>query len=239
MKRLIRLTHITILSVASLAVDLAVVQREAHALQGGEDPALLPVLVDKRYGSKHLHQLSLNFSTAMASKFVEATGVYATYGYNFTDLLGVEVGGGFFAGRESSIMAEVRQNFPGQEPPLTDLYQLNWAVQADVVLVPLYGKMSLASEINPSYDLFILGGGGIAGLKRQIGESALGQSEKKISPMFNFGVGFRFYIVRWLGIRLELRDVFYPEGDSDPNKTGLTHNLLFQGGVQFILGGDK
>src|SRR5688500_2091821 len=91
---------------AALLVTLAVssVEGEAFALQGGEDPALLPVLLDKRFGLDGAHQLSIAFSTAIAAKFVEATGAFGSYTYNFSDLLGFELGGGFFFGRESSIM---------------------------------------------------------------------------------------------------------------------------------------
>jgi len=109
MQRLVRIG----IHMAAFAAVL-VTEHAAFALQGGEDPALLPVLVDKRYGPGGRHQLSVFVSTAMVSKFVEATGAYATYDFNFTDVIGVELGGGYFLSGESSIMKEVRDNFPAQ-----------------------------------------------------------------------------------------------------------------------------
>src|SRR5262245_11716618 len=97
-----RFNKISILVAA--AISSAGVEKTAHALQGGEDPALLPILLDKRFGAGGRSQLALMFSTAMASKFVEATGAQLTYSYNFTDLFGVEIGAAGFLGSESSIM---------------------------------------------------------------------------------------------------------------------------------------
>lgn len=209
----------------------------ALALQGGEDPALLPVLVDKRFGERGRHQLSLALSTSMASKFVEATGGFLTYAYGFTDVIALELGGGFFLGSESSIMQEVRQNFPGQEPPLSDLYQIQFLANADLMLVPIYGKMSFASEFDPSFDLFLVAGAGIAGTRRQVGIDDTKTFDSKITPAFNFGLGFRFYFSRLVALRVEFRDFFYP--DPGEGVDGLTFNLMFHGGLQLAFGGEE
>jgi len=215
---------------------LASMSAPAYALQGGEDPALLPVLIDKRFGSDGVHQVAAQFSTAMATKFIEGTGAYLTYGYNFTDILGLEVGGAFILGSESKIMSQVRVQFPNQEPPLSDLYQLQWMANANFMLVPLYGKMSFASEFDPGYDLYITAGAGAGGVRRQLGqEGRSGQFDSKVSPIFNIGLGLRFYLTKMIALRVELRDFFFPEPDSA--KSGFTWNLHFQGGVQFNFGG--
>ncbi|MBI4818246.1 MAG: outer membrane beta-barrel domain-containing protein [Deltaproteobacteria bacterium] len=239
----------TCVLVLSALVVLASEVPNAYALQGGEDPALLPVLMDKRFGKKSVHQLSLAFSTAMATKFVEDNGVMLTYGYNFSDLFGLELGGGFFFGQESNIMDEVRAQFAGVEPPLSDLHQIQWMGIIDLVLVPLYGKMSFASELDPSYDLFILAGGGFAGLRKQSGylDKASGNDTREYStaskPIFNFGLGLRFYFSKLVALRLEFRDYFYPDPlpnpNDDPKKETdpLTWGLHFQGGLQFSFGG--
>jgi outer membrane beta-barrel protein len=218
----------------AVGVGLCLASRPASALQGGEDPALLPVLVDKRFGNGGRHQLSLQFSTAFATKFVEATGGTLSYGYNFSDLIGFEIYGGGFIGNESSIMDEVRAQFGAMEPPLSDLYQLQWSAGADLVLVPFYGKMSFASEVDPAYDLYALLGGGVAGLRRQVGADDVRTFESKTGPAFNFGFGLRFYFTQWLGLRLEFRDYFFPDPEG-----GFSWNLHFQGGFQFNFGGGR
>jgi outer membrane beta-barrel protein len=218
------------------------IERSAFALQGGEDPALLPVLVDKRFSGKGRLQTSVMFSTSMVTKFVEGIGFELGAQYAFSDLLAVGVSGGYFFSGETSIMKEVRENFPSQEPPLSDLYQFNWTGGLDVMFVPIYGKMSFASEFDPSFDLYFIGGGGVAGTKRTIAEG----SRSKIAPVFNVGFGLRFYFTKMVALRLEFRDYFYPDpGANDPENSepgtevgGLTWHLHFQAGLQFAFGGD-
>lgn len=220
---------------------------EAYALQGGEDPALLPVLVDKRFGMSGRHQASLFFSTSMVTKFVESIGVMGAYQFNFSDLLGLEFHGGYFFGSETSIMDEIRRNF-GSEPELSDQFQLQWMAGADIMFVPVYGKISFASELDPSFDLFFVAGAGVAGTRRKsggfTGDPNAGVShETAVGPMFNFGLGLRFYFSRLVALRLEFRDYFYPDpaNYADPANQvgGFTFNLHFQAGVQFAFGGDE
>jgi len=254
-QRYATLTRATTLGALGIALWTAA---PALALQGGEDPALLPVLIDKRFGMGGRHQLSLQFSTAMATKYVDAVAIYAAYQYNFSDLLGLELGGGFFFGSEAAIMKEVRKSTGNGllEPRLSDLYQMQFAVQADVVFTPVYGKMSFASEFDPAYDLYFLAGGGIVGTRRQSGvalddnvQRAAITHNGKIGPAFNFGVGLHVYLTKLISVRTELRDFFYPEpfdiNDFDARTFstateepgGFTFNLCFQVGLQFALGG--
>lgn len=220
----------------SAGVLLIAGENDALALQGGEDPALLPVLVDKRFGGGGKHQLSVLFTTAIVTKFVESVGAYGGYQYSFSDIFGVELSGGYFFGSESSIMEEVRTKVAGQ-PPFSDLYQLQWAATANAVLVPIYGKMSFAAVLDPAFDLFVLAGGGVAGTRQQIsGVDAPKEYDTSVGPVFSFGGGLRFYFNRYIALRLELRDFFYP--DPDPDEGGFTFNLHFQGGLQAVFGGD-
>lgn len=236
----------TLIIAFSLAA-LTTAEGSAFALQGGEDPALLPVLVDKRFGEGRRFQLTASLATAMATKFVEATGPYISAGYGFSDLFALEINGGYFFASESSIMQEIRRNFPGAEPLLSDMYQPTWIANVDLVLVPIYGKISFASEFDPSFDLFLIAGGGGVGVRRQVGKDATGDKHFDSATTWtaNFGLGFRFYFTRLLALRLEFRDFFYPEPECKdpvcvaPFPTGFTFNLMFHGGLQFSFGGDQ
>ena len=217
---------------------------EAAALQGGEDPALLPVLIDKRFGHGGRHQASLMFTTSMVTKFVESVGLYGAYQFNFTDLWGIELSGGYFFGSETAIMDAIRAEL-NQEPQLSDQFQLQWMGNVDVMFTPIYGKISFASELDPAFDLFFVAGGGFAGTRRKSGGHRMNPNETfttETTPAFNFGLGLRFYFSRLLALRLEFRDYFYPDPASYPapaeNPGGLTWNLHFQLGVQFAFGGD-
>ncbi|MFO0726776.1 MAG: outer membrane beta-barrel domain-containing protein [Myxococcota bacterium] len=214
------------------------VAEQAHALQGGEDAALFPVLVDKRFGMQGRHQLALQFSTAMATKYIDVPGgLYLTYDYNFWDTFGIEVGGGYMFSKEADILKEVRNQAGSDQSTvdkLQDINQLQWMANVDAIFVPVYGKISFASEIDPSYDLFLLLGGGVTGIRSQVGADAVRTYSSHISPLFNFGVGFRFYFFKMFALRLEFRDFFFPDPSPDG---GLTFSLQFQAGVQVNFGG--
>lgn len=233
------------LSAAALGAAL-LTPAPALALQGGEDPSLLPVLVDKRFGMDGAHQLSLQFSTSFATKLVESVGIYATYGYNFTDIFGLELGGGYFFGSESSIMQTVRATLGSQEPPFSDLYQLQWMANLNAVLVPFYGRISFASELDPAWDFFALAGGGAFGIRKQVGGADGSSFDSTVTAGFNFGAGLRFYFNLGgtrMALRLEFREYFFPDPANNPsndpmkNNDSLTWNLHFQSGLQFAFGG--
>ena len=109
----------------------------------------------------------------------------------------------------------------------------------------IYGKMSFLSELDPSFDLYLLAGAGAAGTRVKQGPIEGGTFASSVGVVFSFGGGLRFYINRLLAIRLEIRDFLFPEGASDiPNMAGenlggITQQLSFQVGVQFAFGGDE
>jgi outer membrane beta-barrel protein len=230
-------TRITLAALSVALIASAFIPKHAHALQGGEDPALLPVLVDKRFGNDGRHQLSLLFSTSMADKFIESLGGGLSYGYNFSDMLGVEFSGGYFNGEETNILTQIRTLTSGGSSDLllSDLYQTTWFATVNFLMVPFYGKMSFAAEFDPAYDLFLLVGAGGNGLRVLQSNGVYATS---VGAMFNFGIGFRFYVTRLVALRLELRDYFFPEAGTCEACSGVTNSLHFQGGLQFAFGGE-
>ena len=211
--------------------------QDAVALQGGEDPATLPVLLDKRFAPSGRHQASILFSTAMVTKLIQAVGAYGTYQYNFTDWIGAGFSAGIFLGDETSITDAIRlvedPDNPEGEEPLGDLHQMYWMASVDVVVVPLYGKISFLSEFNPSFDVFALAGGGVGQVQRDRAPAGgpIQTTDTAFTPIFSVGFGLRLYLTDLVGLRIEFRDFFYPEPEEGVG--GFTFNLHFQGGVQF------
>jgi outer membrane beta-barrel protein len=211
-----------VLSIA-VAVLTATAAAPAWALQGGEDPATLPVLIDKRYGNEGRFQAYALFSTPLVAKFTESTGAVVGANYNFNDWLGAGVVGGFFGSSEVDIVTDVRvlsETIDGDGgAPLTDLFRLVWFAGADVTFTPLYGRVSFASEYNPAFDLFLLAGGGVAGMERNVGAPPVDQPDASLETVdevtgyVNFGAGLRFHVLEWLAIRGEYRHFLLLEPD--------------------------
>ncbi len=220
----------------------------AWALQGGEDASELPVLLDKRFALEGRSQVSLLFTTAIVTKLVEDLGVYGTYQYNFTEQLAAGVSTGFFFGDETSITDAIRGQGvdpanPASGDPLADLYQMFWMVSADFIVTPLYGKISFASEVNPSFDIYGLVGAGAGQVRRVAGVTPDAQGRLSVNgydtsftPIFSLGIGMHFYMTKLLALRIEIRDYFFPEPAAGVG--GLTWNLHAQAGLQLTFGGD-
>lgn len=242
----------SVLCVLGLVAGTLLTERPAWALQGGEDASTLPVLIDKKGGLAGKLQTSLFFSTTLATKFTESTGVTLNLQYNFIDQLGIEVMGGFYAASEAQILEEIRTKV-SFEPVLSDMHQMQWVAAANLVWTPIYGKISFASEWNPTFDLYLLAGGGVVGTTRDIGagNAAVDRNPQNpteidtdaIAPHFNFGGGLRIFIVPEFGIRLDVRNYFHDDPDGGLTAedgvviSGLTSALVGQVGVQFNFGG--
>jgi outer membrane beta-barrel protein len=238
-----------LLTLAATGVLVAGAETRAFALQGGEDPALLPVLLDKRYGADGRQKASLMLTTSVITKLVQDTGFVATYQYSFNDLIGVGLTAGYFFGSETSIGDAIRlETDPTCQDPaspsnceeLGDLFQMQWLASADVVFVPLYGKMSFASELNPSFELYLIGGAGAGGVRRkntQFQSTASIGHDSKVTVVANIGLGLRFHIVDWIGVRAEFRDYFFPEPASGVG--GMTWVPHVQVGAEFTFGGGE
>lgn len=183
----------------------------AWALQGGEDPATLPVLIDKRYGNDSNLTVHLQFSTPITAKFVESTGIVGGVDYGLLDWLSLGLVGGYFGGGEADIVDQVRATLGGA--PLTDLDRMVWFGGLDVTFTPIYGRISFASEYNPAFDVFGFVGGGLLGTERNLGGVDSGQTETGTTGYGNFGFGFRFHVLDWLAVRTEYRQLLYPDSN--------------------------
>ncbi|MBI5494275.1 MAG: outer membrane beta-barrel domain-containing protein [Deltaproteobacteria bacterium] len=72
---------------------------------------------------------------------------------------------------------------------------------ANLQLSPIYGKMSIFSEWIMHYDVFVLGGAGLA----------VDSSQWFIHPQLHVGMGSRVFLFDWMVLRGELRGSAYPQ----------------------------
>jgi outer membrane beta-barrel protein len=222
---------------AGLVAVACLIPSAAHALQGGEDPDTLPVLIGKRYGEQGRLQLWVTGSIPLISKFTEMYGVTGGAGYAFSRLISVGVTGGFFGGGEVDVIEDLRLA-SGTELQLTDLHRMEWFAGADVIFTPIYGRISFASEYNPAFDLYALVGGGVVGTSREVtpGAGGVAQDQSSVTAYGNFGFGFRFHFIDWLALRTEYRLFLYPEASAFPQNVdggGLTAAQQLNLGFEF------
>lgn len=99
----------------------------------------------------------------------------------------------------------------------------------DLQWSPLYGKMSLSAERFLHFNMYAVGGPAIV----MYGPDGAGQ----LAIGGNLGAGFRFFVNRFVTVRLELRDTIYMENGFyaiNGSTSSLRNQLLGEVGVSFF-----
>lgn len=117
-----------------------------------------------------------------------------------------------------------------------DLWQMQWNVTGAVRWAPLYGKINIAAELPVHFQVYLLLGGGAGGFSRDslvycMGDRNPGSAEaascaaqpdashnelkalrdEAIKPVILAGFGFRFFVTQWAGLKVEVRDMAFPD----------------------------
>lgn len=111
--------------------------------------------------------------------------------------------------------------------------QLTLMGGVDVQWAPIYGKISLLAESFAHFDMYGVVGASMVQYK---GPSASGteRSTARMTPGGNVGIGFRFFLNRYMTLRTEVRDLIYVEKAILPATT-LRNQLMFELGLSFFL----
>lgn len=161
--------------------------------------------------------------------------------YNLSEQLALELDAGYaFSGHTSAAKAAGAQiaaadpaKGPSSSDDFSDLWQMTWNAQLTLRWAPIYGKISLAAELPVHFQAYVLAGGGVGRVAKDslvycIGSPASRQAatcepgaagpnaltplhETALKPVAAFGAGLRFFVNRWAGLRLEVRDLAFPD----------------------------
>jgi outer membrane beta-barrel protein len=145
----------------------------------------LPVVGNKLYPMRFNPEISFQVDYSLADKYTSHQGARVSGLFHIWDNLAVEAYAGYLFGSESSIMKTLRdksrdnRNTPekgGREPALPGLQQLTYHLGVDGQFAPIYGKLSFVSEFEASFQLYGLGGIGLAGTRTITDNTLLGKS---------------------------------------------------------------
>lgn len=152
------------------------------------------------------------FGAALTYHFTESIGVSVRGGYNLSLVSGAaqicspgDPSTNTPAGCRSPTVEELTTRLDsatGQRVNENVAYGLNALLASvDLQWAPIYGKLSLSAERVLSFNMYGIVGGALMmyGPKNEIG------------PGGNVGLGFRFFLNKFLTIRVELRDTIYYE----------------------------
>jgi len=137
---------------------------------------------------------------------------------------------------------------------VVDLKQMGYWGTLNAQFSALYGKMELYDYL-VDYDFYVAGGFGLVttletcvldksdpscvdkdyGIGRGIRAPEASSDRYKIAG--SLGGGLRFFFRDWLGLRIEVRDLSYPERAEDAGEvtTDIRNHVLFMVGASFLL----
>jgi outer membrane beta-barrel protein len=173
-----------------------------------------PLIYNKLYPMQFRFEGTGFFDYSLANKYIEHLGGHGGLTFHIFDWLAVEGFGGYLVADETNIAKRVRQQRaskdpdqcaqPTCEPELPDLWQTTWFAGGDVQWSPLYGKLSLVSELDFNFQLYGLLGGGVEGITKKLNDGSFTSPE--VRPSVNYGIGLRLIPWKWIALRLELRN---------------------------------
>lgn len=217
-------------------VDSTLIQKRAHPAAGRFEAGVL-------------------FSTSTIDKYNTHYGANLDLNYHILETVGVGLTFGFYHGAYTSIVSSptgiignklqqcLRSNRTcnGINPGVPDTRQLTGLLSANFIWAPLYGKISVVSEIDLNLQLYGLIGGGILGRRSvqavPLPGAATSADFELVGGNFGdgglfsdptghgmVGLGLRVFLLDWLNIRGEFRTLIYADRfDFDQNGTDETY----------------
>lgn len=115
------------------------------------------------------------------------------------------------------------------------LWEIQWNAVLGARWAPIYGKLNLLADVPVHFQFYVGAGGGAAGLSRTSvtycldsrapsgpgdvpqkdadGNATCNEplTEARVSPVFQFGGGFKFWMGSKAALRIEARDYFFPD----------------------------
>ncbi|MFP2931199.1 outer membrane beta-barrel domain-containing protein [Pyxidicoccus sp. 3LG] len=220
---------------ASLAVTLAA---PVAAAQDDDEKVLDNVVVRNRlFEPGGQLELSLGVGLPVQTHLTAHYFFNAGVAYNLFDTFALEARAGYAASRHTGLARSISESFLDREDKrvtdeLEDLWEMNVHGVAGVRWAPIYGKLSLVSDLPAHFQAYVWAGGGLGSFQRnsviqctQVVDRELGicddrsvpedrgsasndywVKETRVAPVVSAAVGFRFFILGKHGVRLELRD---------------------------------
>jgi len=115
----------------------------------------------------------------------------------------IELNGAYILGGNSGLKSFLESN------QLLDVdlpQQLEWYAGLNGLWSPIHGKFGIFSTQLSHFDIFLAFGAGAMGTKLYARDQFL---KRQVDIQGNLGLGFRFFLLDWLALRLEYRHYFY------------------------------
>lgn len=238
------------LACAALTLLAAVAARAQQPLYG---PDGAPTVVQhKRFPLTGRWETSLLLATSVGSALTDQTGLVLQQRYHPNEWLDIGVDALLQRTSLSGLVDQIRARLPPRVDPATSApnvaselsrgSQLRSGALAAARLAPIYGKLDLAGEVAVHFQAFLLAGVGIGAVHHEsvnlcaVAGSAPCQPGQyqtwdALKPLFDAGLGMRFWASDHVTFELQLRAHAYPDSYKEQNDltdpaSGVRRNYL-------------
>ncbi len=155
--------------------------------------------------------LQLNFGTSFNDPYMQRMAFNASLSYFITEVLGVGLSFNLYKGMD----AETDLNYSTRRAThqVVPINEYLAAGQLNFTYIPIFGKFAAFKYAIFHWDAYVIGGGGFIFTRPTavIDPEYRSFEDYPIKFCFNIGMGLRFFLSRFLGITVELRDYIFPE----------------------------
>jgi outer membrane beta-barrel protein len=186
---------------------------------------------NRLYTPKGRLELGASVGLTFVPRLTDHYNFNGAVAYNFSDTFGAELRGGYAYSRHTGLANQVAEHLlqrdPQREVPVTDDLSNLWEMKLNAILgarwAPIYGKISLLSEVPVHFQTYLwagLGGGTfhresvvmcLQVESRTDGRCAKFVQDDKMAVIFSGALGFRFFTHQNGGIKLEVRSWMFPD----------------------------
>lgn len=180
---------------------------------------------NKLFKTEGRFELGISLEAGLLSRLVDSYPINLTVGYNFLESLAVEARLGYVISAHTSLANQIASDFNSNgsimtATDLSDLWQMTATGTLGVRWQPIYGKLSLMSELAVHFQFYVWLGGGAGYFHResvvicnqkQGADCVSYYSENAVKPIGAVAVGLRFLFLENHAIRIEVRDYAFPD----------------------------
>lgn len=204
----------------------------AQEISSKDDKAPIYVVQKKLFVKSLRLELSPKFGGVLNDPFVNTLEWGGEMFFHFNEYLGV---GGFYY--RTITWDSTNTNVLETDPfnVSADRSEIQWMSLGEIHWTPIYNKASLMGWKVLHYDFYAAVGAGVvnATLHRTVPNDNAGPGDPEYlfttadsnHVAFDFGLGMRFFITKWLVARADVRDLVYKDGVGGDGKSTFCHRI--------------
>ena len=175
----------------------ALLATKSFAQQQADEPEGVTTMQERTY--RMMHEIDLSVGLLPLDPYTKGLVAQGSYTAHFSDFFAWQVArGGYSFSAKTALRSQLERDF-GQLP--TAFEEIQFFVGSDVLLKPLYGKLSVMDRWVLHGELFVILG--VTLFKFNVPDDALGRAFR---PGLNLGLGGRLFLNKVLSLRLDVTD---------------------------------